>query len=64
MKVLWIKVKNADGENFQSGRMYAAEDEAGQYVEDEFGCQWSLSEEGLKDFLNEGWDIEVEYVHN
>ena len=61
MKVLWIKILNPDDAHFYSGKIYPKEDDAGQYIEDEFGCQYSVTEEGLIDFKEEGWEIQVQY---
>lgn len=64
MKVLWVKIKNPDDMQFFAGKIYPKEDADGQYqyIEDEFGTQYSVSPEGIKDMEdNYGWEVEVQY---
>lgn len=61
MKIKWIKIKNPDDMQFFSGKILPKEDDAGQYIEDAFGCQYSVSPDGLKDLSDSGWEIEVQY---
>lgn len=61
MKVLWVKIKNPDDMQFFSGKIYPKEETDYQYIEDEFGCRYSISPEGLKDMENYGWHVEVQY---
>ncbi len=62
MKVLWIKILNPDNMQFFAGKYHTKEDEFGEYIEDEFGTQYSVSPEGIKDMEETyGWEIEVGY---
>ncbi len=65
MKVLWVKIKNPDDMQFFAGKYFAKEDAYGEYIEDEFGTQYSVSPEGIKDMEdNYGWEVEVGYNEN
>ncbi|AMM44000.1 hypothetical protein FDG95_gp542 [Pectobacterium phage vB_PcaM_CBB] len=61
MKVQWIKIKNPDDMQFFAGKIYPKDDADYQYIEDEFGTQYSVSPDGLKELQNFGWEIEVQY---